>query len=159
MPEYLESIAFQNPGTGQQNLFQYAMQTDMDFFDWLHTQPKELEVFSAAMAASAAIQQKTVVNLLSGSFPPEILFTSDDEEVLIVDVGGGRGEILNELRKVRPDLHGSMIVQDLAKEIEGRDPGEGIRSMVHDFFGTQPVKGMPFALAIVVIFFARNSYE
>jgi demethylsterigmatocystin 6-O-methyltransferase len=139
MPEYLASISFQNPDTAQVNLFQYAMQTELGFFDWLPTQPKDLETFSAAMAASSAFQQSTVVNVVSELFPPEN--SSSDDGVLLVDVGGGRGEILNEVRRARPDLTGEIIVQDLPKEIEGGKPADGIQSMAYDFFTPQPVTG------------------
>ncbi|TEY85897.1 hypothetical protein BOTCAL_0010g00370 [Botryotinia calthae] len=64
-----------------------------------------------------------------------------EENVLVVDVGGGRGKVLNDLRMARPDLQGGMIVQDLPKEIDGREPTPGIRSMTHDFFTPQPIKG------------------
>jgi len=150
MPEYLASISFRNPDLAKQNLFQYAMQTDMEFFDWLHTQPKDLEIFSATMAASSAFQQGAVINMVSGLFPHKTDPASnhlslDEDQVLLVDVGGGRGTIMNEVRKARPDLKGAIIVQDLPKEIEGREPSEGIQSMVYDFFKPQPVKGMsPF---------------
>lgn len=138
MSDYLASISFKNPDTAQKNLFQYAMQTELDFFDWLHTQPKTLETFSAAMAASSAFQQSTVVNVVSELFSLDN--SSSDNETLLVDVGGGRGRILNEVRKARPELKGGMVVQDLSKEIAGREPADGIQNMVYDFFTPQPVQ-------------------
>jgi hypothetical protein len=77
--------------------------TDMDFLDWLHTQLKELETFSAAMVASSAFQQEIVINVVSQLLPPG-KFSASNDEVLLVDVGGGRGRFLNEVRKARPDL-------------------------------------------------------
>ena len=114
------------------------MQTDLSFFEWLHTQPKMLAMFSAAMAASSARQIGPLTGRLSGLFPTDDL----GAEVAIVDVGGGRGQILNELRKARPNLRGQMIVQDLPREVEGRELSLGVQSMVHDFFTPQPIQGM-----------------
>ncbi|KAF7954945.1 uncharacterized protein EAE97_000204 [Botrytis byssoidea] len=149
LPEYLSSTSFQNPGTEEKNLFQYAMNTEMNYFDWLHTQPRDLEIFSAAMQASSQRSQGAAAKLVSSQFPlSDVLNCStkkseelEEENVLIVDVGGGRGKILNDLRVARPDLQGGMIVQDLPKEIDGREPTPGIRSMAHDFFTPQPIKG------------------
>ncbi|TVY82819.1 Demethylsterigmatocystin 6-O-methyltransferase [Lachnellula suecica] len=91
------------------------------------------------MAASSMHQQSPVANAVSELFPPETSVRSSDG-VLLVDVGGGRGKIINEVRKSRPDLKGRMIVQDLPKEIEGREEAEGIESMTYDFFTPQPIK-------------------
>ncbi|KAF7957958.1 hypothetical protein EAE96_003525 [Botrytis aclada] len=149
LPEYLSSTSFQNPGTGEQSLFQYTMDTKMNYFDWLHTQPRDLEIFSAAMQASSQRSQGAAAKLVSSQFPlSDVLHSGtkvfeeiQEENVLIVDVGGGRGKVLNDLRMARPDLQGGMIVQDLPKEIDGREPTPGVRSMAHDFFTPQPIKG------------------
>lgn len=150
LPEYLSSTSFQNPGTEEKNLFQYTMNTEMNYFDWLHTQPRDLEIFSAAMQASSQRSQGAAAKLVSSQFPLSDVLNCDTnkseelekENVLIVDVGGGRGKVLNDLRIARPDLQGGMIVQDLPKEIDGREPTPGIKSMAHDFFTPQPIKGM-----------------
>lgn len=63
------------------------------------------------------------------------------EDALIVDVGGGRGRILDNLRKARPDLKGRMIVQDLSQEIDGRNPETDVEGLSHDFFTPNPIKG------------------
>lgn len=121
----------------------------MDYFDWLHTQPRDLEIFSAAMQASSQGSQSAAAELVSSQFPLSDVLNCgtknseelQEENVLIVDVGGGRGKVLDDLRMARPDLQGGMIVQDLPKEIDGREPTPGIRSMAHDFFTPQPIKG------------------
>jgi hypothetical protein len=144
MPEYLASIAFRNPDTALNTLFQYAMQTEMNYFEWLHTQTKELKVFSEAMAVSSALNEIAVVKLVSELFPPEV-FSSENwknGQVLVVDVGGGRCKMWNEVRKARPDLKGRVIVQDLSKEIERRGPADGVEIMAYDFFTAQLVKSM-----------------
>lgn len=117
-----------------------------DFFEWLHTQPKQFETFSSAMAASSAIGELKAVKMLSGLFPHT---ETAKDETLVVDVGGGRGKILNELRKARPDLEGTMIVQDLPKEIEGREPGHGVHAMAYDFFTLQPIKGKIYSVPYI----------
>ncbi|KAF7874755.1 hypothetical protein EAF04_001930 [Stromatinia cepivora] len=149
LPEYLSSTSFQNPSTAQQNLFQYAMNTKMSYFEWLHTQPRELQIFTSIMQASSQRAQGAAAKLVSSQFSVVDIGSNETEnheeprenEVLIVDIGGGRGKILNNLRTTRPDLKGRMIVQDLSKEIDGREAAPGIESMTHDFFTPQPIQG------------------
>ncbi|PYH89194.1 O-methyltransferase [Aspergillus ellipticus CBS 707.79] len=61
----------------------------------------------------------------------------------IVDVGGGRGHILKQLRQSLPNLPGRFILQDLASVIQdnGDMTTHGIEAMAHDFFAPQPVQG------------------
>lgn len=138
LPDYLESTSFKNPEDSAKNLFQFATQTELNFFDWLHTQPRQLDIFSAAMAASSARQEGPLTTKVSGLFPAD----GSEHRVLMVDVGGGRGQILNALRKNREDLKGLMIVQDLPREIDGRQSSEEVQGMAYDFFTPQPVQGM-----------------
>ena len=147
LPEYLASISFHNPSDPQNALFQYATGTNANFFEWLHGQPKPFAQFSGAMAVSSAmgsdLAQKTVLQLLPAD---EAALDSEQsgslsQQVLLVDVGGGRGQILNNVKKHRPELRGRMIVQDLPREIDGREDSGDVESMAHDFFTPQPIFG------------------
>lgn len=96
------------------------------------------------MVASSSFHQSGLVNLISTLFRSEKAILEDPkiatDHVLIVDVGGGRGTIMKEVRKARPDLQGAIIVQDLPKEIEGREPSEGIQTMPYNFLHSQSVE-------------------
>ncbi|KAK2606796.1 hypothetical protein N8I77_005522 [Diaporthe amygdali] len=64
-----------------------------------------------------------------------------DDDIAIVDVAGGQGHIMSDIRKRYPGMKGSIVVQDLQSVIES-DPGgkaEGVRFMAHDFFQPQPI--------------------
>lgn len=95
------------------------------------------------MAASSARQEGPLIARISGLFPPDRKEVGGEGEdgVLMVDVGGGRGQILDALRKARPNLKGEMIVQDLPREVEGRVESQGVKGMAYDFFTPQPVQG------------------
>lgn len=68
--------------------------------------------------------------------------TRNDNEVAIVDVGGGMGHDLVELKKKQPEIPGRFILQDLPQVIEQiSQPLEGIEAMTHDFYTEQPIKG------------------
>lgn len=64
-----------------------------------------------------------------------------DGEVAIVDVAGGQGHIMAEVRKSCPEIKGKLIVQDLVSTFEAtQGPPEGIEYMAYDMFKPQPVK-------------------
>ncbi|RAL01220.1 O-methyltransferase [Aspergillus ibericus CBS 121593] len=66
------------------------------------------------------------------------------DRATVVDVGGGRGHILRQLKQNLAGLPGRYILQD--REMVIADNGsemetDGIEPMAHDFFEAQPVKG------------------
>ena len=66
----------------------------------------------------------------------------EEDAVLLVDVGGGTGQNLQEFRGKYPSLHGQLVLQDKPEVIKvatGLD--QGIKAMAYDFFTEQPVKG------------------
>ena len=65
------------------------------------------------------------------------------ETPLLVDVGGGLGHDLLELKTKHPELAGRLVLQDQPNVIEQVGKAEkSIELAVHDFFTLQPVKGM-----------------
>ena len=95
------------------------------------------------MAAANALKTTGVVATLSRLFPFETdsCVATSENNVLIINVGGGKGDLIERFRRQRSDLVGRMIVQDLPKVIEGRQAIEGVELMMHDFFTAQPIKG------------------
>jgi len=77
-------------------------------------------------------------------FPVEEILFKDTEniEVLLVDVGGGRGHDLEAFHQKFPACPGRLILQDLPSVIDEIPPvPSGIELLKHDFFATQPIKG------------------
>ena len=61
----------------------------------------------------------------------------------LVDVGGGLGHDLLELRAKHPELSGRLVLQDQPDVIKQVGNVEkGIELVAHDFFTPQPIKGM-----------------
>ena len=117
LPGYLASITYHSPSDPENSLFHYAHGTKLNMFEWLQTQPDQLAMFSAYMTAATEIQEsslfQTIISLL---LVDEANGSEDrDDRILFVDVGGGRGQVLGNIRKERPRLRRRMIVQDLAK--------------------------------------------
>ncbi|KAH8667923.1 O-methyltransferase [Tricladium varicosporioides] len=64
-----------------------------------------------------------------------------DEDVAIVDVAGGQGHIMEEIRNRNPSIKARFIVQDLPSTFEAVPvPPEGVEFMTYDIFTPQPVK-------------------
>ena len=142
LPDFLASLHYQNPNDKQNALFQYANNTSLNLFEWMQDHPEQLARFSATMSAATKLQAPSLEAALLSLLPTAQHDGQDAEnEVLLVDVGGGRGDVLSSVRKRCAGLKGRFVVQDLPKEIEGREPVEGIEAMAYDFFTPQPVKG------------------
>lgn len=147
LPEYLSSINFRSPSDPQKALFQYALGTDLNMFEWLKTQPEQLTVFSAYNTAATKIQGRSLQTTISALFPhqksegPTQQARLEEDQVLLVDVGAGRGQALRDVRAERPDLTGRIIAQDLPEVIAGRDVAEGVENMIYNFLDIQPIKG------------------
>lgn len=136
LPDFLESIKFQNPLEPNNGLLQYAHNTKLSTIDYLKANPKTLEIISKQMTAQSINWRRSDRSALSSMFP-----SNYESENLIVDVGGGRGGSLDELRSFRPDLKGRMVFQDVPEVFAGVQSVPGVEGMGHDFFKPQPVKG------------------
>ncbi|KAM0120027.1 hypothetical protein ACP6JC_003259 [Aspergillus fumigatus] len=115
--------------------------TGQTMFDYISQFPERLSRLNDAMMA----QDSALVVHGLYPFTQELGPLARDDGVTIVDVGGGRGHILRQIRETEPDLKGRFILQDRPIVIEenGRElESHGIEPMAHDFFQLQPVKGM-----------------
>ena len=167
LPEYLASINFRCPEDPDNALFQYALSTKLNMFQWLETQPEQLAVFSAYNAASTKSRGPVLRAAFSALLPPKGSTTPsegtsfEEDQVLLVDVGAGHGQILGDFRKERPDLVGRIIAQDLPQVTAGRDIIDGVENMAFDFLQRQPVKGdyHPLFYLRGLIYRFRNSAD
>lgn len=65
-----------------------------------------------------------------------------EDAVFLVDLGGGKGHDLEELKRKHLNLPGRLVLQDLASVLaEAKELDPGIMKMEHDFFTPQPVQG------------------
>lgn len=145
LPDFLASLNYQNPSDRHHALFQYANNTHLNLFEWMQDRPEQLEKFSATMTAATELQAPTLKAIILSLLPKPRdslqVHPGAHSDVLLVDIGGGRGEVISSIRNHRPDLSGRIFVQDLPQEISGRAPVAGIEAMAHDFFTPQPIHG------------------
>lgn len=141
LPDYLKNINYALPTQLTDGPFQAAHKTQLPFFAWLDQNPPYLQIFSSYMGAYRAGKPSWVD---PGFYPvSERLATGFDESdgsgVMLVDVGGGRGHDLQELKEKHPSLPGRLILQDQA-DVVSTVSGEGVfEATAHDFFTPQPV--------------------
>ena len=123
--------------------FQFAHKTRLPFFAWLPENPPYQECFNNYMSGYRAGKPSWCQ---PGFYPIEKQLVQGFEDqsgsVMLVDVGGGIGHDLEELKTNYPNLPGKLVLQD-TKEVISQVPetSTGFERQVHDFFTPQPVKG------------------
>ncbi|KAI1387563.1 putative O-methyltransferase [Hypoxylon trugodes] len=142
LPEYLKSINYTLPTQLTDGPFQAAHKTQLPFFAWLDQNPPYLEKFNNYMGAYRAGKPSWVD---PGFYPvnerlAEGFDGSAGDGVLLVDVGGGLGHDLEDLKKKHPSLPGKLILQDRAEVISTVSGSNVFEAKAHDFFTPQPVK-------------------
>jgi hypothetical protein len=135
---YWKENGFRNPEDARNCPFTFAHgKRDMSFFDIIEAMPEGLEVFNEVMATLNVLGIKQVVQLFDfGKLVP------NEEEVVLVDVGGGKGHVINDIRSVYPGMKG-FVLQDMKVVLDGGVlVDEEVKLIPYDFFNdVQPVKG------------------
>lgn len=120
------------------NPFTWGNNSDgKSFFEIISQDPRRIKQFDIAMST-----QDSVLPVL-GMYPfgTELAGVPDTEtRPLIVDIGGGRGQSLLQIKQQWPDLKGRLILQDRPLVLNSFPELPGIEKMPHDFFTPQPVK-------------------
>lgn len=150
-PEYFKTAAYKSPMLGGlDGPFQDAHQTQLPFFEWLVATPPYLQYFDSFMASYRA--GKPIWHE-RGFYPvTEQLITGFDasssaNDVLLVDVGGGKGhDLAGFAAQYRASCSGRLILQDrepVIAEVVAASVGRDLPFDVqgHDFFTPQPVQG------------------
>ncbi|ETS85081.1 hypothetical protein PFICI_03106 [Pestalotiopsis fici W106-1] len=147
-PEWTKSTGYQGPKTDTDGPFQYAWDSKIPFFPWLQEHPPNLANFAQFMSAYRAGKPSWFD---SGFYPvtERIIegFDADYSDVLLCDVGGGRGHDMIEFTGRYPSLPGKIILQDqeaVLASIEVAEPPFEVQ--VHDFFTPQPLRARAYSL-------------
>ncbi|KAF6226401.1 hypothetical protein HO133_009267 [Letharia lupina] len=141
--KYLASTGFKNPTNPTDGPFQYGHNTPLHTFEWMKEHPLIYQQFGNFMAGYTQGRPSWL-----DFFPAEdriVKGLSEKEEaVLLVDVGGGMGQDLEEFRRRMPSVKAELVLQDQEEFVERAKAGlaeKGIRAMAYDFFTPQPIKG------------------
>lgn len=131
------------------------MGTDLGFFEYLEQDTKAYKDFDTFMMASR--QNRPI---FADWFPVQAQIVDrfqegkegkSDNDVLIVDVGGGRGQDLEMFRKRFPQAPGRMVLQDLPRTVADAKLSKGVEGMAYDFLTPQPVKGKSVTNVLAII--------
>ncbi|KAI9822705.1 MAG: hypothetical protein M1827_000424 [Pycnora praestabilis] len=142
LPAYLAKTEYHNPTDDTDGPFQYAHNTNLKLFPWFGEHPAMLESFVNWMTGYHVgrpgwmdpdfypVEERLVHGL-----------KTNEDAVILVDVGGGLGQDLLELKAKHPNLPGRLILQDQEHTIKKTQNTDSIETTVHDFFKPQPIKG------------------
>ena len=139
MPRYFDKNEFQNPTNNVDGPFQFAFNTKLDYFGFIKQDPRRLSAFNAFMQ----VQGMGRDDWLKGyPIQQSLIDGRTKKDVLLVDVGGGQGQVLEAFKREFPSHRGRLILQDLPQAISNIEHLEpGIETMEMDFFNPQPIKG------------------
>ena len=143
LPKYFNDTQYRNPEDSRRGPFQFAHETDLENFEFNMQNPELFARFNNYMAGYAEGRP----SWMWGDFYPvgERLIKGSSQsvfDVLLVDVGGGRGHDLAKFKETFDDVSGRLVLQDLpdvVNNIQDLDPK--IEQMAHDFTTPQPVLG------------------
>lgn len=143
-PEFFKQNGYKTPADAITGPFQAAHKSNLAFFDWLVATPPHLAEFDAFMTAYRAGKP----NWFDPGFYPvaERLITGfepTNNEVLIVDVGGGRGHDMSMFVAQHSSHPGKVVLQDREPVIASIPGKETLpfECQVHDFYTPEPIKG------------------
>ncbi|KAJ5953103.1 uncharacterized protein N7479_011516 [Penicillium vulpinum] len=150
---YLASRIIMNlsPENAYAGPFQYVFDTNEHYFNWMKSRPSQMDAFNRTMQAGVERDNSARWTQI---FPVEqrfqrFLSTSSpvDEELQLVDVGGGIGHEIRILLDTLPSLQGHFTLQDVPGVIQSMLPElqitvpatQTVKAMPYDFFEPQPV--------------------
>ena len=144
LPQYLAGRGYAMPQDPKDGVFQYAYGTGHTLFQYLAANPNEMIKFGSHMAGYSQGRPRWCQ---PGFYPVDERLgqglQAGDDQVLLVDVGGGKGQDLLLFKKQFPHLHGRLVLQDLPEVIAEAKPNleNGFEAFGHNFTTPQPVKG------------------
>ncbi|MCJ1347010.1 hypothetical protein MMC31_005230 [Peltigera leucophlebia] len=141
MLDYFRVHGYKSPIDPLNSPFQFTFATDLPFFEYLSQNPETLKDFNTFMAKNRGgrkhwIDWFPVASQILSAIP------SAENDILLVDVGGGKGHDLERFLSKYPQTKGRLVLQDLPSTINSiQQLSPDIRPMSHDFFTPQPLKG------------------
>ncbi|KAF2702772.1 sterigmatocystin 8-O-methyltransferase [Pleomassaria siparia CBS 279.74] len=145
-PKFLRETKYKMPTEPADTFVQYANQTKLNFFEYLHSIPPRLRDFNLFMGNSMGTREYWHDWYdMEGRLLNE--FDLSQSSTLLVDVGGGKGHDLQSFYASFGKSSGQdqrkLVLQDLPHVVDAIPDAElppTVVKMAHDFFTEQPVK-------------------
>ena len=143
MPEFFRQNGYRSPHNPSDGPFQFAKETDLHQFQWMKSHPAEAQAFGALMAEFHGQRHYWWTSFYPTSRLTEPLLENSDSQAipLIVDVGGGVGRDMENLRQYLLPKAYNIVVQDLPHVVEqGAKLYPSLKFMSHELFHEQPIQ-------------------
>ncbi|MCJ1251523.1 hypothetical protein MMC30_008758 [Trapelia coarctata] len=140
LPEFLAKTGWQNPEDYNNSAFHLGQHTDLGFWEFLESNEEHMKNFNVGMRSQATVQE------FENPYPFDKELNKGpvgEDEVVLVDVGGGRGHALERIKERYPGLKGRLILQDLEMTIKDAVAGglaPGTEAQAANFFEPNPAK-------------------
>ncbi|KAF2691147.1 S-adenosyl-L-methionine-dependent methyltransferase [Lentithecium fluviatile CBS 122367] len=140
LPEFLAKTNYKNPEDYNNSAFHLGAHTELGFWEYLEADEEKLQAFNNGMRSQATVKD------FDSSYPFEAELNDSpvgQEDVVLVDVGGGRGHALERIKQRFPNLKGKLVLQDQAAVIKDAIAGglsAEIEAQAASFFEPNPVK-------------------
>jgi hypothetical protein len=154
MHEFLASRGWKSDGEERDNAYTYAHQTGgKTIWEHLKQYPERVKALNLGMGAQTATTMWSV-NIVDFRALLASKKTSKDD-VLVVDVGGGKGHCLKRIHDAIPDIEGRLVLQDRPEVISDTYDLDASRfeKYEYNFFEPQPIKGMYILLLLRITFY------
>ncbi|GFN16562.1 hypothetical protein AtubIFM55763_008151 [Aspergillus tubingensis] len=139
--EYFVQQGWQHRIELRRNPFTFVHGCDgQTMFEYISQSPARATRLNDAMVAEDSLLAEIGLYPFKSTLGP----LAQPDTATIVDVGGGRGHILRQLKESLAGVPGRYILQDRESVITDNGPemeAHGIEPMAHDFFNPQPVQG------------------
>ncbi|OKL62580.1 hypothetical protein UA08_02970 [Talaromyces atroroseus] len=142
MHEFLASRGWKSDGEERDNAYTYAHQTGgKSIWEHLKQYPERVKALNLGMGAQTATTMWSVdIVDFKALLAPK---NTDKDDVLVVDIGGGKGHCLKRINNAIPDIDGRLVLQDRLEVISDTydlDPTR-FEKYEYNFFDPQPIKG------------------
>jgi hypothetical protein len=139
VPGYYHKYGFKCPEDHKNVPFTFAHGTvDEGFFDILVKDADKLAIFNNAMAVMAVLGLTSL-----GSMYAFDQLVPNQDGIALVDIGGGKGQMLKAIQAAYPGMRGKLVLEDLKVVLDGGVVvDDDVVKIPYDFFKeVQPIKG------------------
>ncbi|PMD20179.1 S-adenosyl-L-methionine-dependent methyltransferase [Hyaloscypha hepaticicola] len=144
VPGYYHKYGFKCPEDHKNVPFTFAHGTvDEGFFDILVKDADKLAIFNNAMAVMAVLGLTSL-----GSMYAFDQLVPNQDGIALVDIGGGKGQMLKAIQAAYPGMRGKLVLEDLKVVLDGGVVvDDDVVKIPYDFFKeVQPIKGSNYFL-------------
>jgi hypothetical protein len=144
MPDYFKANGYKLPIDAESGPLQFAFDTPLESYIFWQTKPAFADNFNTFMAGKLGATKTgqswedvyPVKENIINAFDPKI------SDVLFVDIAGGRGHEVAQIKANYPGAPGRFILEDLPAVIDDvKELDASIERIKYNFFEPQPVKG------------------